>query len=71
MKKIYSIEPCPFCGEIPNLVESSLGDKYKYYIKCNNSNCNMMISTKVYSTDELVSSEDLKNKVINIWNKRY
>lgn len=54
-----TIEPCPFCGEIP-LSEFSTGIK-KYWIHCDNPKCRIQPSTDAHVNKSVVTRE---------WNRR-
>ncbi|MBO7240215.1 MAG: Lar family restriction alleviation protein [Bacteroidaceae bacterium] len=41
--------PCPFCGEVPILLEMTEARGTFYRIKCNNSSCMLYVATPLYS----------------------
>ena len=53
--------PCPFCGEMPILIEEECVGGIGYQIKCNNVDCWIGAYTSFYSD---------KSTTITAWNTR-
>lgn len=55
------LKPCPFCGETPEMVEEERLNNARYFIKCSNEKCKMVVET-LYSTE--------RKRARETWNHR-
>lgn len=62
------LKPCPFCGANAHvsLADCEMGRRrYMAYAECNNMDCEAMIDTELFE-----SEEEAKEMVIKMWNRR-
>lgn len=69
LPKPYDVEtkrdepkPCPFCGHKATVKRDFIGGFSKYYVRCENDNCKLVVATLNYDTI---------NDAIESWNKRF
>lgn len=58
IKKHYDISPCPFCGSMPEYVETYEGN---HYVQCGHRACDVFVETRLCDTRE---------DAIAVWNRR-
>ena len=48
-----TLKPCPFCGEIPQILKHTFVDGLAYTVGCKNKRCVVQITTIPYPTEKL------------------